>query len=355
MNDELFDPRDLNIEQIKDFFTQKGYTSYRASQLFAHLHKYRKTDMDSITNFSRELRNLCKKWFYFRKIEHISIYESADFTRKFLFKLHDGKHIESVLIFNNEKWTACISSQVGCRYACTFCRTAGMKFDRNLYPSEIVEQYSVLKSHLLTTSNQKVTNLVFMGMGEPLDNYENVLNSISILSQSGGHEISKKRMTLSTCGHIDGIHQLCHDKRSPQLAISLNTASQEKREKIMPCAKIWKIDDLLKIAMDFSMRKKERVTLEYIMIKDFNDSMKDADLLLNKIRNKGCFKVNLIPLNAGDHIDLKPSDPDQILRFQTHLKSNKLSAHIRHTKGDDILAACGQLAGRPDLPVYYET
>ncbi len=344
MNQELIDPRDMTIGQLKDFFISRGYTSYRASQLFSFLHKFRKRDFEELTNFSKDFRKKCNDWFYFRKIEPAEIKISKDTTKKILFMLDDKNFIESVLLSNNDRYTACISSQVGCRFGCKFCRTSEMGFRRNLLPSEIVEQFGYLNSYLFETEKKRISNLVFMGMGEPLDNYDNVLSSVEILSQSGGYELSRNRMTVSTCGHIEAIEKLIQDKRSPQLAISLNSADQSKRELIMPCAKKWHIEPLINIAVEFSLKKKERVTLEYIMIRDFNDSLSDADNLLRIITRKSCFKVNIIPCNSGKDSKYQPSPAERITAFQKHLKANRLSAHLRQTRGDDILAACGQLA-----------
>ncbi len=344
MSFNRIDPRDLSISQMKDFFLSKGLSSFRASQLFSFLHRYRKMDFEELTNFSKDFRKKCGDWFYFRIIEPVKLFESSDTTIKILFRLEDGLHVESVMLSNRGRYTACISSQAGCRFGCRFCRTGSMGFKRNLFPSEIVEQFGYLNSLLQEKNGKGITNLVFMGMGEPLDNYDNVLTAVEILSQSGGYELSRTRMTISTCGHIEGIKSLIKDSRSPQLAISLNSPEQEKRRSIMPCAERWSLKELIDSAIEFSRMKKERVTLEYIMMEGFNDSLSDADTLLRLIRQKNCFKINLIPFNSGSGLGFRPSSREQIIRFQNHLKANRLSAHLRQTKGSDILAACGQLA-----------
>lgn len=342
------DPRDLTITELRDFFISRGLTKYRAPQLFTFLHKYRKRNFAELTTFSKDLRNKCNEWFLLKPMEIIDTAESIDTTRKFLFKLFDDNYVESVLLSNNDRWTACISSQVGCKYGCIFCRTSQMNFIRNLQSFEIVEQFGALNDYLIKYKGVKINNLVFMGMGEPLDNYNNIIKSVNILSQSGGYELSKNRMTLSTCGHIQGIKKLIMEKDSPQLAISLNSPEQEQREFLMPWAKTWRLNELIRTAIEFSKAKRNRVTLEYIMIKDFNDSISYANKLLNLVRDKSRFKINLIPFNkGGSSLDFEPSSYETIEAFQNHLKQNKLSAHLRHTKGEDILAACGQLAYKP--------
>jgi len=342
---EPVDPRDYTLQELREFFLTKGLPAFRGNQLFVFMHKRRCRDFADLTTFSKALRRQMGQWFHFSPVGIAQRQQGQDGTVKFLCSLADKEQVESVLLFNRDRPTACISTQVGCRFGCAFCRTARLGFVRDLQVHEMVEQFARMNDWL-KEQGKHIRNLVFMGMGEPMDNLDRVLKAAHILSAAGGYELSQRRMTISTCGHVPGIWRLAR-LRAPQLAVSLNAPSQKKRQQLMPCARKWPLDELMAALRAFFSQRQERVTLEYIMIKDVNDSPADAQALIALLKPARAFKVNLIPLNPCESFNHQAPAMGRIEDFQAQLKAKRISTHVRQTRGDDILAACGQLtAGR---------
>jgi len=267
-------------------------------------------------------------------------------THKYLWELFDSSRIESVIIRDSDRTTACISSQVGCRMGCSFCRTGGMGFVRNLTTGEIVDQLIQMR-RLLRSSGEDITNVVFMGMGDPLDNMEPVIRAIRIINMETGFSIGQRKVTVSTCGITPGIQQLAHEFKRIGLAISLNAPNNDLRSTLMPINKRYPLDGLLDAAHTFARITKRRVTLEYILIDGVNDSPEHAKKLLS-IARRIPSKINLIAFNEFENCPLRRPSDERIDSFQRILFEGNVTAMLRKSKGTDILAACGQLASHPD-------
>ena len=332
--------KDLTYEQFKSSIVKMNEPAYRAGQIFAWLYEKGIDDFDGMKIISKDLKEKLKESYYIGGIELFKHKKSKDKTEKFLFKLNDDSFVETVLILSKKRKTICISTQVGCKFACKFCTSGLRGFTRNLTPSEIVNQIIYLTHNLGHT----ITNYVFMGMGEPLDNYDNVIAAIQIMNNKTAMAIGARRITLSTCGIIPAIRKLKKLKLQINLSLSLHATNDKLRSEIVPANRKYPLSELLRCCEDFIKDKNRIITLEYVLIKDKNDSSQDAyDLSLIAKRLRA--KVNLIPYSQTRYFNYLSSNEKTIKSFMKVLKSNKVNATLRESKGKDIQAACGQLAG----------
>ncbi len=327
----------LSRTEIEGFISSFGLPSFRARQLIHWIYERLVKDIEEITEFSKDLRKRLKEIAWISNLNILKKQTSHDGTEKYLFGLEDGEKIESVLIPDKSRLTLCISSQVGCPMGCRFCLTGTMGFRRNLKAYEIVDQViSVKREH------PQITNIVFMGMGEPLLNLENTIEAIKRLT--GFMRFSPRRITVSTCGipaKIEALYQ-AFSENPPNLAISLNATTDEVRSAIMPVNKTFPLKSLFEVLKKIPLPKRRRFTFEYVMLDGVNDTPEDARRLIKLLQGIPS-KVNLIPFNPVEGIEFKRPDDEKVLRFQKILTDANITALIRKSKGQDIRAACGQL------------
>ncbi|WP_353683805.1 23S rRNA (adenine(2503)-C(2))-methyltransferase RlmN [Thermodesulfovibrio sp. 3907-1M] len=331
--------KNYNAQEIEEIIKNEHLPLYRAKQIIHWIYKKFATSIDEITELPKSLRESLSKEYYIGNIKLVERKISKDSTEKFLWELEDKEKIESVLITDKSRLTLCISSQVGCPVKCRFCLTGRIGFKRNLHTWEIVDQF-IQVSRLIKDENKRITNIVFMGMGEPLLNFENVVEALWRFKNL--IEFSPRRITVSTAGIIPAIKELPHKAPSVKLAISLNASDEKTRTFIMPVNKKYPLHELLKTLREYPLKSRERITFEYVMLKGINSSEKDA-LRLGQILKGIPSKINLIPFNPWKGCELEKPDEWEILKFQQTLISQGYSVFIRKSKGQDILAACGQL------------
>jgi len=333
---------DLHPDELKHYFYQLGEKKYRSKQTLDWIYRKNVPDIDRMTTLTQELRSKLKNEFnnFVPRIERKL--DSFDGSAKYLLSLEDNNVIEMVLMPGNGKNTLCLSSQVGCKRNCQFCATAKMGFIRNLTVSEINAQVLLANRELFP---KRLTNLVFMGMGEPLDNLDHIMKSIKILQHQDGMSFSPRRITISTCGIIPGIVDLTKSGLKLKLAVSLNSAIQVKREKLMPIARTYPLDHLKSVLHDFRKINPYRITFEYILIKNFNMSSGDIKALRSFLGDISC-KLNLIRFNKIPNSNFETPEEEEIKVFIAKLKNMKVAITLRDSRGNDIQAACGQLAGR---------
>ena len=321
----------------------KGKEKYRGEQIFRWIHERGVDSFDEMSNLPKSFRDEIGLLFSIGALKNLSVVTSEDnSTNKFLWELFDGHRIESVIIRDEGRITACISSQAGCKMACTFCRTGGMGFKRNLSSGEIVDQL-IKMTQFLKKTDEDITNVVFMGMGDPLDNLDDVLKAIEIIKMEIGISIGMRKITVSTCGIVPGIQLLARKHKKIGLAISLNAAENDVRTMLMPINRRYPLDQLIAAAKEYVRLTKRRITFEYILIAEVNDSADHAKKLLTLARKIPC-KINLIVFNEFENSPYKSPSPDMVEEFQNILTDGHITAFIRKSKGTDILAACGQLA-----------
>ncbi len=324
--------------ELHDFAISLGMKKYRGEQIFKGIYCQLFSDFSSLTTLTKQKRNLLVDNAHIRQFHLVNTTKSdKDNTTKFLWELADGKKIESVIIYEGKRVTFCLSSQVGCALDCKFCATGKMGFLRNLTSGEIVEQVLLMKQF----ADNPPTNIVFMGMGEPLLNLKNVLKASDIIADQEGLAFSRKKITLSTSGVIPGIRKLAELNSPYSLAISLNAVFKEKRQEIMPVSKKYTIEKLMEEIGKYVIKTGKRITFEYILIKNVNDSKKDADQLLKLTKRLPC-KINIIPCNSSDP-EFQPSSAKTANWFSDYIHDNNRTSTIRLRKGGDIQAACGQL------------
>ena len=330
----------LPFENLENYFESINEKKYRATQLYDYLYKKRTYNLDSMTNISKELRDKISKEFDFSFIEVIKKQVDID-VKKYLFKLKDGNLIESVLMYHNYGISLCVSSQVGCNMGCKFCESGRLKKVRNLETYEIVEQLLLIESDI----KDRITHVVVMGIGEPFDNYDNVMNFIRIITSNKGIDLGSRHITVSTCGVIPGIEKFMQEFKQVNLAISLHAPNDEIRNKIMPISKVYKLSDLMNTLKKYQNTTNRRITFEYIMLKNINDSAECAKELANLIKNINGY-VNLIPYNETENIEFKRTKKVQILAFYDILKKSGINVTIRKEFGGKVDAACGQLRAK---------
>ncbi|MCR4612261.1 MAG: 23S rRNA (adenine(2503)-C(2))-methyltransferase RlmN [Lachnospiraceae bacterium] len=338
-NTKNTDIKSLNIEELTEYIELIGEKKFRAKQLYEWMHVHLARTYDEMTNLSKKLRDdLSKNTDYVSlNIEDLQV-SKLDGTRKYLFALSDGNCVESVMMRYKHGISVCISSQVGCKMGCSFCASTIGGFIRNLTPSEMLDQiYAISRD-----SGERVSNIVVMGTGEPLDNYDNLLKFIEIITDENGLNISRRNITVSTCGLVPKIYDLADENLTITLALSLHASSQAKREAIMPVAKTYNIEDVVKAMEHYANSTKRRITYEYTLIAGVNDSSDDANELANLIGKQPCH-INLIPVNPVTENNYRASDTDAVLAFKKKLEKNAINVTIRREMGRDIDGACGQL------------
>lgn len=338
----MIDIKGLDLQETRDWMETIGFQQYRAAQIRHWIFKGLAGSFEEMTDISKEMRRKLKEGALLKVLEEAEIQVSLDGTRKHLFRLQDGHFIETVLIPERGHFTLCISTQAGCAMGCRFCMTGKQGLKRNLTPSEIADQVIQVRRSL--PDPDRLTNLVFMGMGEPLANYDAVTKAARNLVDQEGMNFSHRRVTLSTCGLVPQIRKLGHEV-DVNLAVSLNAADDKTRDYLMPVNRRYPLENLLAACRDFPLPKGRRITFEYILIEGINDREEDAFKLSRLLKGLRA-KINLIPLNPHEGIDMAPPPEQRIAAFQEILVRNRFTAIIRKSKGRDISAACGQLSGR---------
>ncbi len=337
--------KDLNYRELKSWVVERGWKPFRADQIAKWLYVKKVDSYDKMTDLSKEIREYLKENTEFSSLRLVSYERSnIDGSIKFLWKLKDGNTIESVFIPEDGHNTLCVSTQVGCAVGCKFCFTTKDGLIRNLKTSEIVDQY--LEAQRFVGNENRISNIVYMGMGEPLANYENVKKSVQILTDKRLAGLSNRKITISSSGIIHQILKMYEDEEFPQvrLAVSLNASNQKIREEIMPISQTNRIDDLMRTLNSLPVKTGYRIMLEYVLLKGVNDRPEDAHRLARLIgKNKKRYKVNLIPFNPFPGSPYERPEDERVLRFQSILWQYNIGAFIRWSKGQDISAACGQL------------
>lgn len=325
-------------ENLVSFFKSIDEPAFKAKQIYEGIYVQNKKSFQEFTTLSKTTRDILGENFVIRSLVKIDeVVSQIDKTKKFLWQLADGNTIESVVIYEKERITFCISSQVGCALDCKFCATGKMGILRNLETHEIVEQVLIMQDEI----NSKPSNVVYMGMGEPMLNYKNVIHSADILTDPKGMALGKRRITISTSGVIPGIIKFIEEDQPYSLAISLNSTEDAVREKIMPISKKYPIEDLLKVANQYTEKSGKLITFEYVLIDKYNSSLQDAKKLVQLTHRIPC-KINVIPCNSEDQEYLPPS-AEKTKEFENYINQKSRRITLRKRKGWEIQAACGQL------------
>jgi 23S rRNA (adenine2503-C2)-methyltransferase len=327
----------LTLKELETLIGTLGKEKYRSRQLFKWIYNKGILDFDEMSDVPKGLRIIFKDMLDLKHLEIIDVFTSTDGSLKFGFLGEDGNLIESVLIPEKERNTLCISSQIGCRMGCRFCVTGKIGFIRNLKVSEIVGQLMAAKQYL---GNRKITNIVFMGMGEPIDNLENFNHALEILKDPAGLDFSHRKITVSSVGLIGGLKTI--DPKTAGIAISLNAADDKTRTYLMPINRLYPIREIIDYVKGFKGGNRNRITFEYVLIKDINDSPDSAQVLSEMLAGLRC-KINLIPYNESPYIDFKAPSDKTIEQFHSYLLSKHFTVIVRESRGKDIAGACGQL------------
>jgi 23S rRNA (adenine2503-C2)-methyltransferase len=339
------DIRKLSEEELKNIFLEKGDNAFRARQVYDWLWNKSARSFDEMTNLSKETRKWLNETFVILPIAVDNAQVSSDATIKSAFRLHDDHLIEGVLIPADSRMTACVSSQVGCSLSCKFCATGYMDRKRNLEPGEIYDQVVTISQQAADNYEQPLSNIVFMGMGEPLLNYANVLSAIDKITSPKGLGMSPKRITVSTAGVAKMIKKLADDEVKFNLALSLHAANDKKRNQIMPINETNNLDVLVEALQYFYKKTRNRITLEYIVFKNFNDSIEDAAELYD-FAKKVPTKINIIEYNPISEASFENTEEDKLDAFAQFLEQKGVIVNVRRSRGKDIDAACGQLANK---------
>ena len=342
---EKKDIRELSLEQIQEFCLEHKMPKFRAKQVWEWLWKKRAVSFEEMTSLSKDLRELFSNNFTINAVKIHKAERSIDGTIKYSLQLHDKLLVEGVIIPSKNRLTACVSSQVGCSLACEFCATGTMKLDRNLSASEIYDQVFILNEEAISNFGKPLSNIVYMGMGEPLLNYKALLGSVKFITTEQGLGMSPKRITVSTAGIAKMIMKLADDDVRFNLAISLHTASNSKRDILMPLNQKIKLEELRESVQYFYDKTGSRITYEYILFKDLNDSLEDAQKLVQFAKVSPC-KINLIEYKTVDDLPYEKSSNKVTEKFIKFLEEKKLIVNLRRSKGKDIAAACGQLVNK---------
>lgn len=338
--------RHLSLSELENYFTTIGQPKFRVKQVHEWLWQKHAHSFDDMTNLSKDLRNKLASEFTLPALQIETVQNSEDGTIKSRFKTSDGHMIEGVLIPTEARKTACVSSQIGCSLSCKFCATGYMERRRNLNYDEIYDQVVLINQQSEASYQKKLSNIVFMGMGEPLLNYKNVLKAIERISAEDGLGMSPKRITVSTAGVAKQIKQLGDDKVKFKLALSLHAANDKKRNEIMPINESNNISVLIEALNHFYKQTGNEITFEYILFQNFNDSQKDAEELIKIYRQVPADLVNIIEYNPIDAFKFHKPDEDAVDAFMSILEKNRVNARLRRSRGKDIDAACGQLANK---------
>lgn len=330
--------KDYDLEDLKQELISIGEKGFRAEQIFKWLYQEKVKNFDEMTNLSLELREKLKNNYTICNYNILKKLESSDGTKKYLFDILDGNIIESVLMEYHYGKSVCVSSQVGCKMGCKFCASTGIPFVRNLTTGEIVEQILAIEQD----TGDKISNIVFMGIGEPLDNYDNVIKAIRILNNPKGLRIGARHISVSTSGLVPRIYDLAKENIQCTLSVSLHASNNEKRSSMMPVNNRYSVEELIKACKDYIAMTNKRISFEYALAKDNNDNMQDAKELANLLKGMLCH-VNLIPINKIENGKFTKSSNENIIKFRDYLNDHGIVATIRRELGSDIEAACGQL------------
>jgi 23S rRNA (adenine2503-C2)-methyltransferase len=341
--------RELSLAELEQYFESIGEKKFRSKQVYEWLWQKHAFSFEDMTNLSKELRAKLADEFSFPALKVDATQYSADGTIKSRFKTVEGHLVEGVLIPTDERKTACVSSQIGCSLSCKFCATGYMDRKRNLDFDEIYDEVVLINQQSERVYDKKLTNIVFMGMGEPLLNYKNVLKAIEKITSPEGLGMSPKRITVSTAGVAKQIKQLGDDKVRFKLALSLHAANDVKRHEIMPINDTNNIKSLIEALNYFYKQTGNEITFEYILFKDFNDSIKDADELIKIYRQVPADLINIIEYNPIELATFSKPDENTVEQFMKHLEKNRVNARLRRSRGKDIDAACGQLANKDTI------
>ena len=327
----------ITKKELEDYFINIDGKKFRATQIYEFLYKKRIYDVNSMNNISKNIKEKLIKDFDFSFIK-IKLKQEDKDVKKYLFELSDGNLIESVLMYHDYGISICVSSQVGCNMGCAFCESGRLKKVRNLETYEVVEQLLLIEEDI----KERISHVVVMGIGEPFDNYDNIMNFIRIINEPKGIDIGARHITVSTCGIVPKIKEFAKDFTQVNLAISLHAPNDTIRNKIMPISKAYKLNELINSIKEYISITNRRVTFEYIMLENINDSINCAKELATLIKNLNCY-VNLIPYNETENIQFKRTKKMQILAFYDILKKNGINVTIRKEFGSKVDAACGQL------------
>lgn len=338
------DLKNLNRQQLVRYVERLGQPSFRGEQILAWLYRPGIKDFSQMTDLAKEFRNILSQQARISRFERPLLEESRDGSIKFAFFLEDRNIIESVFLPEEERNTLCVSSQVGCAMGCSFCFTGRMGLKRNLKPAEIVNQVCAVRDWVQSSGRGRLTNLVFMGMGEPLANLDNLLVALSILSEQRGLDFASRRITVSTCGLVPQMLEF-GKKTDVNLAVSLHAVDNATRTMLMPVNRKYPIEDLLAACREYQMKKRQRIMFEYTLLKGINDADEAAEKLAMLLRGIPC-KINLLAVNETGDDQFRSPGMDRILKFQDILRRRGYAVFIRQSRGEDISAACGQLAGK---------
>ena len=330
--------KDYNLNELEEKLILIGEKKYRAEQIFKWLYVEKVKEFDDMTNLSLELREKLKQNYTMCNYKILKKQESSDGTKKYLFDVLDGNAIETVLMQYNHGKTICVSSQIGCKMGCKFCASTGIKFARNLTAGEIVEQILAVEQDI----KDKISNVVFMGIGEPFDNYENVIKAVKIINNQKGLNIGARHISISTSGLVNRIYDFANEDLQCTLSISLHSTNNEKRSSMMPVNDVYPIEELMKACNYYIKKTNKRISFEYALAKDNNDNLEDAKQLVKLLKGMLCH-VNLIPINKIENGAYTKSTNENIIKFRDYLNENGIVATIRRELGSDIDAACGQL------------
>lgn len=332
----------MRLDELQATFLERGLPKYRAAQVYRWLHQRGVTSFDEMTDLSKDLRAALPETFEIRSTEiALRRVSKLDGTVKYLFSLIDGETVESVLMQYHHGYSICISTQVGCKMGCTFCATGKSGFSRNLTPSEMLSEIQTAQRD----AGVRISNVVLMGMGEPLDNYQNVLRFLELVSSENGLNIGMRHISLSTCGLVDRIYDLADKKLQLTLSVSLHAPNDEIRSRTMPVNRKWNVEELLKACRYYSDVTGRRISFEYAMISGVNDSDACAAELASRLRGI-ISHVNLIPVNDVTGTGYRKSGEDRLRKFSAILEKRGITATVRRTLGSDIEASCGQLRRR---------
>ncbi|MBT5029061.1 MAG: 23S rRNA (adenine(2503)-C(2))-methyltransferase RlmN [Nitrospinaceae bacterium] len=330
-------------QSLKEIFAEWKVETYRIHQVFTWVYHYNCRDFNEMTNLSKALRALLAENFYFSLPKIISRTHSQDGSIKYLLEMDDGAEVECVWMPSDTRKTLCISTQVGCRLNCSFCLTASLGLKRNLTTAEIIGQHLAINAEL--QESEQISNVVFMGMGEPLDNYDSVVEALRLMISPQAMKISTRKVTVSTSGLVDRMKNFQNENLSINLAISLNASDNATRDRLMPINKKYPIEVLIDCLKKYPLKPQRRHTIEYVLLAGINDSDDDAQRLAKWLRGVPC-KINLIPFNSFDSSEYKPPSKERVLKFQNYLIEQHYSAFVRYNRATDILGACGQLAAQ---------
>lgn len=336
------DIKSMTLEELKEEFKMQGLPAFRANQVYQWMHQKLAAGFEDMTNLSKDLRRELEEKYEYTCLTPVRIQESKlDGTKKFLFELNDGNFVESVFMRYQHGNSVCISSQVGCKMGCRFCASTLDGWERNLLPSEMLDQiYAITRS-----VGERISNVVVMGTGEPLDNIEHLIRFIRLLTNEDGLHISQRNITVSTCGLVPQIRRLAEEKLQITLALSLHATTNEKRRELMPVTNTYPLEEVLAACGEYAKITGRRITFEYSLVGGVNDTKEDAEELIT-IAKKYAGHVNLIPVNPIKERDYKRGSKQEILAFKNKLEKNEINVTIRREMGRDIDGACGQLRRR---------